>query len=72
MFRAIIVNENKKHFREVNILEQTFDVYFSKKTSSARLDLIVIFDNYDEMSDSVRISRIRKIHLQRGGQKDKR
>ena len=72
MFRAIIVNENTKHFREVNILEQTFDVYFSKKTSSARLDLIVIFDNYDEMSDSVRISRIRKIHLQRGGQKDKR
>ena len=72
MFRAIIVNENKKHFREVNILEQTLDVYFSKKTSSARLDLIVIFDNYDEMSDSVRISRIRKIHLQRGGQKDKR
>ena len=54
MFRAIIVNENTKHFREVNILEQTFDVYFSKKTSSARLDLIVIFDNYDEMSDSVR------------------
>ena len=72
MFRAIIANENTKHFREVNILEQTFDVYFSKKTSSARLDLRVIFDNYDEMSDSVRISRIRKIHLQRGGQKDKR
>ena len=54
MFRAIIANENTKHFREVNILEQTFDVYFSKRTSSARLDLIVIFDNYDEMSDSVR------------------
>ena len=51
MFRAIIVNENTKHFREVNILEQTFDVYFPKKTSSARLDLRVIFDNYDEMDD---------------------
>ena len=53
-FRVIIINENTKHFREVNILKQTFTVYFSKKTSSARLDLRVIFDNYDEMSDSVR------------------
>lgn len=35
-------------------MKQKFTVYYSKKTSSARLDLRVIFDNYDEMSDSVR------------------
>ena len=35
-------------------MKQTFTVYFSKKTSSARLDLRVIFNNYDEMSDRVR------------------
>lgn len=38
----------------MNVLKQKFTVYYSKKTSSARLDLRVIFDNYDEMSDSVR------------------
>ena len=35
-------------------MKQKFTVYYSKKTSSARLDLRVIFNNYDEMSDSVR------------------
>ena len=35
-------------------MKQEFTVCYSKKTSSARLDLRVFFDNYDEMSDSVR------------------
>ena len=35
-------------------MEQKFTVYYSKKSSSAQLDLRVTFDNYDEMSDSVR------------------
>lgn len=38
----------------MNVLKQKFTVYYSKKSSSAQLDLRVTFDNYDEMSDSVR------------------
>ena len=35
-------------------MQQKFTVYFSKKNSSALLELYVLFDNYTEMSDSVR------------------
>ncbi len=35
-------------------MEQKFTAYFTKKSPSARLDLRIIFNNYDEMSDSVR------------------
>lgn len=35
-------------------MKQTYTAYFSKKSSSVRIDLRVIFESYDEMSDSVR------------------
>lgn len=54
MFRAIIVNEDTKHFREVNILKQKYYAFFYKDTFDFHIVTDIEYSQYEDMSDKVK------------------